>query len=120
LPEDRLWLGGGDAESLASAGGRVVVFDISPTAIEWCRGRFPASSVTYVTTDLFAVPRARRGAFDFVLESFPLQGIRSDMRQRAMRCIVLSGRLWAGFFCLFRGKPSRKIERTAESGTERF
>ena len=43
---------------------------MSPTAIEWCRRRFPASSVTYLTTDLFAVPPAWRGIFDFFLESY--------------------------------------------------
>jgi len=78
---------GDDAEFLASAGGRVVAFDISPTAIEWCQRRFPDSSVTYVTADLFAVPPAWHGAFDFVLESYTLQVFPPEMRQRAMRCI---------------------------------
>ena len=79
---------GDDAEYLASAGGSVIAFDISPTAVEWCRRRFPTSGVTYVTTDLFAVPTAWRGAFDFVLESYTLQVFPADMRQRAMRCIT--------------------------------
>lgn len=88
---------GDDAEYLASAGGSVVAFDISPTAIEWCHRRFPDSGVTYVTADLFAVPPAWHGAFDFVLESYTLQVFPADMRQRAMRCIgefvAPSGRL---------------------------
>ena len=79
---------GDDAEYLASAGGSVIAFDISPTAVAWCRRRFPTSGVTYVTTDLFAVPTAWRGAFDFVLESYTLQVFPADMRQRAMRCIT--------------------------------
>src|SRR5439155_3880919 len=34
---------GEDSEALARAGFRVTGFDISPTAIEWCRRRFPQS-----------------------------------------------------------------------------
>ena len=36
---------GDDAEYLAENGGRVVAFDISPTAVAWCRERFPSSRV---------------------------------------------------------------------------
>src|SRR6516165_1012212 len=38
---------GDDAEELARLGFQVVAFDVSPTAIAWCRQRFPNSPVEY-------------------------------------------------------------------------
>ena len=38
---------GDDAEILSNIGYRVTAFDIAPTAIAWCKQRFPESSVTY-------------------------------------------------------------------------
>jgi len=79
---------GDDAEYLASAGGNVVAFDISTTAVEWCRKRFPASAVTYLTADLFTAPAAWRGAFDFVLESYTLQVFPPELRRTAIERIA--------------------------------
>jgi 2-polyprenyl-3-methyl-5-hydroxy-6-metoxy-1,4-benzoquinol methylase len=79
---------GDDAEYLAASGGRVVAFDISPSVIGWCQRRFPNSSVNYVTADLFATPSTWLGAFDFVLESYTLQVLPPEMRQKAMRCVA--------------------------------
>nr|WP_019506399.1 methyltransferase domain-containing protein [Pleurocapsa sp. PCC 7319] len=39
---------GDDAEILSNLGYRVTAFDIAPTAIAWCKQRFPNSSVTYL------------------------------------------------------------------------
>ncbi|MGB3637581.1 MAG: methyltransferase domain-containing protein, partial [Rivularia sp. (in: cyanobacteria)] len=44
---------GDDAEILAEKGFDVTAFDISPTAIDWCKQRFPDSSVNYVIADVF-------------------------------------------------------------------
>jgi SAM-dependent methyltransferase len=79
---------GDDAEFLAQAGGRVTSFDIAPTAVEWCRRRFPQSSVTYATADLLAPPPDWRGAFEFVYECNTLQTMRADMRLRAMASLA--------------------------------
>ncbi|MDJ0568958.1 MAG: methyltransferase domain-containing protein [Pleurocapsa sp. MO_192.B19] len=46
---------GDDAETLASLGYQVTAFDIAPTAIAWCKQRFPDSSVTYLVADLLAL-----------------------------------------------------------------
>src|SRR5689334_6507239 len=43
---------GDNAEALAAAGFRVTAFDISPSAIAWCRRRFPDSRVEYCTADV--------------------------------------------------------------------
>src|SRR5262249_52868152 len=64
---------GDDAEELARRQFRVVAFDISPTAIAWCRRRFPNSNVEYVAADLLEPPESWAGAFDFVLEVYTFQ-----------------------------------------------
>jgi SAM-dependent methyltransferase len=64
---------GDDAEALAAAGFRVVAFDISATAIEACRARFPASQVQYAVADLLSPPPAWTSRFELVFESYTLQ-----------------------------------------------
>lgn len=75
---------GDDAELLASLGFRVVAFDISQTCIEWCRRRFPDSSVSYVVADLMVDAHPFEGPFDFVLEAYTLQVLPPDMRKTAI------------------------------------
>src|SRR5262249_34153979 len=36
---------GDDAEQLAALGFLVTAFDVSPTAVDWCRKRYPATKV---------------------------------------------------------------------------
>ena len=75
---------GDDAEELARRGFRVTAFDIAPTAIAWCRSRFPDSTVRYATADLLSPPAEWTGAFDFVLESYTLQVLPTDLRLPAL------------------------------------
>ena len=56
---------------------------LSLTAIEWCRQRFPNSSIHYTAADLFKAPREWVGGFDFVLESYTLQVLPLRLRSRA-------------------------------------
>jgi SAM-dependent methyltransferase len=79
---------GDDAEELAHRGFEVVAFDIAPTAIAWCRQRFPQSSVEYVVADVFDPPRGWQGSFDFVLEAYTLQVLPADVRSGAMTSIA--------------------------------
>jgi SAM-dependent methyltransferase len=79
---------GEDAEVLSRAGFDVTGFDVAPTAIAWCRKRFPRSRVRYETADLFAAPRDWRGAFDFVFEGYTLQALPLDKRADAFACIA--------------------------------
>lgn len=76
---------GDDAEELARRGFDVVAFDISPTAIEWCRRRFPESSVGYVEADLLNPPDSWDHTFDFVLESYTLQSLPPHLRGETIR-----------------------------------
>jgi SAM-dependent methyltransferase len=79
---------GEDGELLARAGFRVTGFDVAPTAIEWCRKRFPGSPVEYAVADLFAAPAAWRGAFDLVFEGYTLQALPEAERARAVPCVA--------------------------------
>jgi SAM-dependent methyltransferase len=79
---------GDDAEELARRGFEVVAFDIAPTAIAWCRRRFPQSPGEYVVADVFAPPAGWQGSFDFVLEAYTLQVLPAEVRSRAMTRIA--------------------------------
>jgi 2-polyprenyl-3-methyl-5-hydroxy-6-metoxy-1,4-benzoquinol methylase len=79
---------GDDAEELAQLGYTVTAFDISGVAIDWCRKRFPDSSVNYTVADLFKIPREWYGSFDFILEIYTLQSLPQEIRARAMECIA--------------------------------
>ena len=54
---------GDDAEELARRGCVVVAFDVSPTAIDVARRRFPHSRVSYRVADLFDLPLDWRERF---------------------------------------------------------
>lgn len=75
---------GDDAEELARRGFVVTAFDVSPTAIDWCRRRFPGSVVRWEVADVLAPPRAWSRAFDFVLESYTLQVLPPAARAAAL------------------------------------
>lgn len=78
---------GDDSETVAASGGRVTAFDLSPTAIDWCRRRFPKSSVRYLSADLFKLPADWHRAFDFVLEINTLQALPAELRPHAIACV---------------------------------
>jgi 2-polyprenyl-3-methyl-5-hydroxy-6-metoxy-1,4-benzoquinol methylase len=79
---------GDDAEFLAGLGFSVVAFDISATAIEAARRRWPASSVAYERADLFAAPAEWVRGFEFVLEHATVQALPESIRPQAIRAIT--------------------------------
>ena len=89
---------GDDAEELSHRGYRVTAFDIAPTAIAWCRERFPESRVDYLVADLFDRPLRWRTHFDLVVEIRTLQSLPIDQRGHAVSAIAETvapgGRLW--------------------------
>jgi SAM-dependent methyltransferase len=103
---------GDDSEHLASLGASVVAFDISPTAIAWCRQRFPASRVTYVVADLFAALPGWQRSFDFVLESYTLQALPPHLRPVAIEYIANSVAPSGALLVICRGR-----EMTEPAGT---
>ncbi|MDR3568930.1 MAG: class I SAM-dependent methyltransferase [Syntrophobacteraceae bacterium] len=78
---------GDDAEELARRGLETIAFDISESAIDWTRKRFPGSSVSYLVANLFSAPNGWQHKFPFVLESYTLQVLPPHLRAEAVRCI---------------------------------
>lgn len=88
---------GDDAEHVASLGFATVAFDVSPTAVDTARRRFPCSAVEYVTADLLSPPCSWAGAFDLVVEVFTLQVLTGAVRRtafaRTAQLVAPGGRL---------------------------
>ena len=79
---------GDDAEALSARGFQVTAFDISPTAIAWCKQRFPNSQVNYQVADLLALDPQWHRAFDFVLESRNIQALPLNVRGEAIASVA--------------------------------
>jgi len=78
---------GDDAELLAGEGLEVVAFDVAPTSIARCRGRFPDSSARYEVADALQLPAAWSAAFDFVFEAYTVQVLPGEARATCARSI---------------------------------
>lgn len=89
---------GDDAEWVAARADSVWAFDVSATAIEWAKQRWPDTRVHYEQADLFALPPERLGAFDWVVEVYTLQALPPESRAAASRAIASllapGGELW--------------------------
>jgi SAM-dependent methyltransferase len=79
---------GDDAEELARRGYRVDAFDYSTTAIDWCRRRFPASTVQYRVADLFDLPVEWTQRFEIVVEINTIQSLPVERRSDAIEAIA--------------------------------
>jgi SAM-dependent methyltransferase len=75
---------GDTAEELARRGFRVTAFDVSPTAVEHARQRFPSSRVDYRAADLLRLPADFDSAFDLVVECYTLQVLPPEARAHAV------------------------------------
>ncbi len=75
---------GDDAEYLARWGFQVTAFDISATAIAWCKHRFPDTQVDYCVVDLFAPPADWQHCFDLVIEIYTIQALPAQIRPEAI------------------------------------
>lgn len=78
---------GDNAEELARRGFQVVAFDVSATAVQQSRDRFPSSSVVYTVADLLVPPAPWRGAFDLVAETYTLQVLPPAARAHAIEAL---------------------------------
>ncbi len=61
----------------------MTAFDIAPTALRWCRHRFPDTRVRYIEADLLAAPEEWTGSFDCVFEAYTLQVLPTGLRAAA-------------------------------------
>jgi len=79
---------GDDAEQLAAWGFKTTGFDISRTAIEKTKKRYPKTQVEYVVADLFHPPEAWIRSFDFVLEIYTVQAFTGELRGKAIEALA--------------------------------
>lgn len=66
---------GDDAIELESLGFLVTAFDVSQTAVDFCKERFPQSEVDFVQADLLESQSQWHQKFDFVLEIYTIQAL---------------------------------------------
>ena len=66
---------GDDAIELEAKGFEVTAFDVSNSAIEFCKTRFPNSGVKFIQADLLEGVSEWHRKFDFVLEIFTIQAL---------------------------------------------
>src|SRR3954454_7169014 len=78
---------GDDAEELDGRGFDVSAFDISQTAIDWCRRRFPETGVDYRAADLLELPGEWSRGFALVIEIITIQSLPLALRERAVAAI---------------------------------
>lgn len=79
---------GDDVSELACRGYDVVGFDISPTAVEWARRRFPSLASAIIQADLLALPPRLLRRFDLVVEIYTLQALPPDLREQAAPAVA--------------------------------
>jgi SAM-dependent methyltransferase len=75
---------GDNAEAIAAQGYQVTAFDLSPTAVEHARRRFPESRVDYRVGNLLEPDPAWRRRFDLVFEVYTIQVLQRGHRRRAI------------------------------------
>ncbi|HEY9290141.1 MAG TPA: class I SAM-dependent methyltransferase [Microlunatus sp.] len=79
---------GNDAELIAARGFRTTAFDISPSAVELARQRYPESVVDYRQADLLALPDGWRQQFDLVVECITVQALPPQLHESAAAAVA--------------------------------
>ncbi len=79
---------GDNAAALVAAGFTVTSFDVSRSAVEWAKGRFPTLAITWQVANLLEFPANWCGAFDLVVEVYTLQVLPPRERRFAMESLV--------------------------------
>jgi len=95
---------GDDAEQLASWGFETTAFDISESAIQVARKRFPQSAVNYRVADLFKPPAEWERKFDFVFEANTAQALPAEIRPAAIQRIAAFVRPGGNVLAIVRGR----------------
>ncbi|PLY07696.1 MAG: class I SAM-dependent methyltransferase [Arcobacter sp.] len=78
---------GDDAEALSEFGFKVTAFDISASAIELCKNRYPNTKVNYLVADLFDYPKEWFEKFNVVYECNTIQVLPGDYRKKARKAM---------------------------------
>lgn len=79
---------GDDAIELESKGYTVTAFDVSKSAIDICKKRFPNSKVEFLQADLIKGVPEWKEKFDFVLEVFTIQALPPKYEENLLKNIT--------------------------------
>ena len=79
---------GDDVIELLNRGYDAIGFDISPTAIDWARKRFPAQANAFNVCDLLSPPSRFRHRFELVVECCTLQSVDPASREQASAAVA--------------------------------
>ena len=79
---------GNDAELIAARGFDTTAFDISPTALDLARRRYPDSPVHYEQADLLALPEQWQQAYDLVIECITVQSLPQELHEHAAAAVA--------------------------------
>lgn len=77
----------GDAIELEKLGFQVTAFDVSKTAINFCKERFPQTTVNFVQADLLKSQDKWYKNFHFVLEIYTVQALPPAYEKELIRSI---------------------------------
>ncbi|MBS0660606.1 MAG: methyltransferase domain-containing protein [Verrucomicrobia bacterium] len=94
---------GYEVRALAAQGAHAVGIDIAPTGIEQARGFPRVSDERYLILDLFHLPDAFRGSFDWVVEHTcfcAIHPLRRDQYAEAVHAALKAGGLFFAIFYL--------------------
>lgn len=79
---------GDDVIELINRGYDAIGFDVSPTAIEWARRRFPSHASAFCVADLLALPTRFCHRFELVAEVYTLQSMHPAQREQAAAAVA--------------------------------
>jgi len=75
---------GDDAMALAEAGYTVIAIDVSQTALDLAKERFPDGNITFKKQDIFEYDVQ----FDFVFEAFTIQSLPVAFREKMIKAVA--------------------------------
>ncbi len=95
---------GDDVVELANRGYDVTGFDLSSSAVDWARQRFPGAACAFMVADLFNLPARLKRRFDLVIEANTIQAVGLDQRQAAVSAIASLSCPHGTVLCVCRGR----------------
>lgn len=95
---------GDDVVELLNRGYDATGFDVSPTAVDWARHRFPQHAESFMVSDLFDLPGRMRRRFDLVVEANTIQAVLPEQREAAAAAIASMCCPRGTVVCICRGR----------------
>lgn len=79
---------GDDVVELTNRGYDAIGFDVSPTAIEWARKRFPEQASAFCVADLLSAPSRFKHRYELIVEVNTIQSMDPALRESAAAAIA--------------------------------